>query len=139
MGKRKIAILNIDSILNNFFGPSEVPKCLLKQFQNEFTCWIRLRNGCVRAKRKKQWLMAPSPLIRHFEVLKKKSSTIFFLYNVLSKSKFNWFASNLTKLWKIYAWRPSWFSPPFCIFLLQFIFFISFNDFNFQNISSDIL
>jgi hypothetical protein len=29
-------------------------------------------------KRKKLWLMAPLHLIRHFEVLKKNSSTIFF-------------------------------------------------------------
>jgi hypothetical protein len=42
------------------FVPSEVPKCLLQQVQNEFICKIRMRNGCVRAKRKKQWLMAPS-------------------------------------------------------------------------------
>jgi hypothetical protein len=37
MGNRKIAILNIDSILNTFFSePSEVPKCLLKQEK-----WLR--------------------------------------------------------------------------------------------------
>jgi hypothetical protein len=57
----KIAILNIDSILNEKnFELNKVPKCLLQQVQNGFICGIRLRNGCVRAKRKKQWLMVPS-------------------------------------------------------------------------------
>jgi hypothetical protein len=52
MGKRKITIFNIDSILNIFFGPIKVPKCLLQQVQNRLVCSIRLRNGCVRANRK---------------------------------------------------------------------------------------
>jgi hypothetical protein len=38
MEKRKIAILDIDSILNIFFGPNKVPKCLLQQVQNGFIC-----------------------------------------------------------------------------------------------------
>jgi hypothetical protein len=38
MRKRKIAILNICSILNIFFLPSDVPKCLLQQVQNAFIC-----------------------------------------------------------------------------------------------------
>jgi DNA-binding beta-propeller fold protein YncE len=37
MGKRKIAILNIYSILNKKkLGPKKVPKCLLQQVQNGF-------------------------------------------------------------------------------------------------------
>jgi hypothetical protein len=64
----------------NIFGPSEVPKCLVQQVQNGFICWIRLRNGCVRAKRKKQWLMAPSsfnPPLLSFE--KKILLRYFFI------------------------------------------------------------
>jgi hypothetical protein len=160
MGNHKIAILNIDSILNNFFWA----EWGAKQFQNGLTCWIRLRDGCVRAKRKKQWLMVPSPFNPPFwSFEKKKIFYNIFLYNLLRASKnslfslislfcflkirrssehslqiqsFNWFASNLTKLWKIYAWRPSWFSPPFCFFLAPIFFKI---DFNFQNKSLDFL
>jgi hypothetical protein len=54
------------------FGPKEVPKCLLQQVQNKFICWIRLRNSCVKAKRKKNsgW-WRHLYLIRHFEVWKR--------------------------------------------------------------------
>jgi hypothetical protein len=39
LGKREVAILNIDSILNNFFvGSNEVPKCLSQPIQNKFIC-----------------------------------------------------------------------------------------------------
>jgi hypothetical protein len=81
MRKHKIAILNIYSILNKKnFGPSKVPKCVLQQVQNGFICWIRLRNGCVRAKRKKQSLMAPSPFNPPFWSFEKKFFYGFFLY-----------------------------------------------------------
>jgi hypothetical protein len=40
MGKCKIAIFNIDSILNKKkqIGPRESPKCLLQQVQTGFIC-----------------------------------------------------------------------------------------------------
>jgi hypothetical protein len=60
-----------------FFWAKWGLKCFLKQVQNGFICWIQLRNGCVRAKKNSSW-WRHLHLIRIFEVLKKKSSTILF-------------------------------------------------------------
>jgi hypothetical protein len=74
MGKRNIASWILTTFWIIFFGPSEVPKCLIQQFQNEFTCRTRLRNGCLKAKRKKQWSMAPFPFNPPFWNFEKKTS-----------------------------------------------------------------
>jgi hypothetical protein len=73
MGKRNIASWKLTTFWIIFFGPSEVPKCLIQQFQNEFTCRTRLRNGCLKAKRKKQWSMAPFPFNPPFWNFEKKN------------------------------------------------------------------
>jgi hypothetical protein len=57
-----------------------MPKCFLQQFQNGFICWNRLRNGCVRAKRKKQWLISPSPFNPPFWSFEKKILLRYFFY-----------------------------------------------------------
>jgi hypothetical protein len=78
MRKRKIAILNIYSILS---------RC--QQVQNGFICWIWFRNGCVRAKRKKQSLMAPSPFNPPFWSFEKKNLLRYFFYRTFfSNPKF---------------------------------------------------
>jgi hypothetical protein len=56
-------------------------------------------------------------LICHFEVLKKK----YFYYFFVKERSFQ--IQNLTKQWKMYAWRSSWFSPPFCFFFFAPIYF----------------
>jgi hypothetical protein len=123
IGKRKIAILNIDSIWNNFFLGRE--RCQSACY-NIFKMGLHVEFGCVRAKRKKQWLTAPSPFSPPFWSFEKKFFyVIFFIYRSLQIQSFNWFASNLTELWKIYAWRPSWFSPSFCFFCSNLFFLMT--------------
>jgi hypothetical protein len=82
------------------FGPSEMLKCLLQQVQNGFICWIRMRNGCVRAKRKKQWLMASSQFNPPFWSFEKKILLrYFFIERSILIQIFNWFAFNLNWLY----------------------------------------
>jgi hypothetical protein len=80
MGKRKIAILNIDSILNNFILGrvrcqsacyNESKMGLYAEFGSEMAVWE------PKEKNSRWWRHLH--LIRHYEVWKKKSSTIFFL------------------------------------------------------------
>jgi hypothetical protein len=132
MGKRKIAILNIESILNIFFLTEK------GAWYNNFKMGLHIELGWEMAvwesKEKNSGWWRHLHLICHFEVLKKK----YFYYFFVKERSFQ--IQNLTKQWKMYAWRSSWFSPPFCFFfLLQFIFFVIFYDLNFQNISLDSL
>jgi hypothetical protein len=78
IGKRKIAILNIDSILNNFL--------LSQVLVTTSSKWVYMLTSVekwLRVKRKKQWLMASSS----FNPPLKKKFFYFFLKNVLLKSK----------------------------------------------------
>jgi hypothetical protein len=73
-------------------------KCLLKQVQNGFICWIQLRNGWEpKEKNSGWWRHRHLHLIRHFEILKKKIFyDIFFYRKFYLIQSFNWFAIKLS-------------------------------------------
>jgi hypothetical protein len=81
MGKRKIAILNIDSILNKFFlGQVRCQSACYKKFRMGLYVEFGWEMAVWEPKEKKSGWWRHLHLIRHFEVLKKKFFYEFFFY-----------------------------------------------------------
>jgi hypothetical protein len=79
MWKRKIAILKIDSILNKIdLGQVRCQSDCYKKFKMGLYVEFGWEMAVCEPKEKNSGWWRHLHLIRHFEVLKKKSSTIFF-------------------------------------------------------------
>jgi hypothetical protein len=124
MFKRKIVILNIDSILN---------KCFLNQLKCHIACYGKFKIGLHFKIGWGETTLFYSAILK---CRKKKSFTLFF-FKFLSKYQV------LIELHK--HWLSHWAKQNSCfaaililsvilLFLLQFLFF---DDFNYQNILSD--
>jgi hypothetical protein len=108
--KRKIAILNIDSILYWIILPLKLMK--VPDFASPKSVYMLKSVEKRLSKTRKYKTVIGGAILIYSSILdfwKKVTSTIIFLWIDV----FKWFRWKLTDLWNICVWRPPWISPPF--------------------------